>query len=164
MRRSARADEAGMKKTTPLVLTLCACVLALPAAAGASDTTIVNTFVKWATKFGADADKQSKVSSAKGSTAKQVKAATEVVRQDALRAKKDMLAEHSSTAKGKRVQSLSVQSFTTYATAEKELELGIDASVKGDRAAANAHTAQAEKLVNKGGKLLQQAGNLADQL
>jgi predicted RNA-binding protein Jag len=153
-----------MKNRTPLVLALCACVLAVPATAGASDKTLVDTFVKWATKFGADADKQSKVSNAHGATAKQVKAATEVVRQDALHAKRAMLAEHPSTAKGKQVQSLSVQSYSTYATAEKELELGIDASVRGNRAAANAHTAQAEKLVGKAGKLLQQAGTLADQL
>src|SRR4051812_16284918 len=146
MRRSERADHCGMTKKTPLVLALCACALALPAVAGASDKTMVNTFVKWATKFGADADKQSKASNAKGATAKQVKAATEVVRLDALHAKQAMLHEHPSTAKGKRVQSLAAQSFGVYVTAEKELELGIDASVRGDKAAANAHTAKAEKL------------------
>jgi predicted RNA-binding protein Jag len=153
-----------MKKRTPLVLALCACVLAVPATAGASDMTLVDTFVKWATKFGADADRQSKVSNRQGATARQVKAATEVVRQDALQARKAMLAEHPSTAKGKQVQSLSAQSYSTYATAEMELELGIDASVRGNRAGANAHTAKAERLVGKAGKLLQQAGNLADQL
>jgi hypothetical protein len=153
-----------MTKRTLLVLILCVSLLALPATASASDKTLVSTFVKWATKFGADADKQSTVSNAKGATAKQVKAATEVVRQDALNARKAMQAVSPSTAKGRKVKSLAMHSFSVYATAEHELELGVDAAVKGNKAAATAHTAQAEKLVKQASVYLEQAGKLADEL
>jgi hypothetical protein len=153
-----------MKTTTPIVLALCAVALVFPALAGASDSSLVSTFVTQATQFGKDADQQSKVSNRKGSTPGQVWAVTEVVRLDAVNGKRALQAEHPSTAKGKQVQTLAVKAFGIYAVAEKELELGIDAAKKHNKASAMAHTNKALKLVKQGSAVLEQAGKLADTL
>jgi hypothetical protein len=138
--------------------------LALPATAGASDTTLARTLAHWSQRIGADSKRQQAVSSGKSSPLAQVKAATTRVLNDAISAGKALAREKPSTRGGARVKSLSVEAFELFARGERELLSSLDATGRADPRDARAHAAKAMVIVVKAARILLEAGRLANQL
>jgi hypothetical protein len=133
-------------------------VLLLPAGAGASNASLKKTLATWSHRIGADA--RGIGLSASRRHPKRMTARARHFRLDAVRARRALAAQRSSSSRGWRARSLAIAGFKNYAAVGRQWALSGTARLHHRKALADRHARLAKRFARKGNRLLISAGRL----
>jgi hypothetical protein len=148
---------AATKRALPVLAGLTLFVGA-PGAANATNASLKATLAKWSHAIALDARRVDL--SAKHRHPRRMTTRATKFRADALRARRALVAQRASTARGTRARSLALAAFRAYTVVGQQWALTGRARVQHRKALAASHAAVAKRFARKGNRLLIAASRL----
>jgi hypothetical protein len=142
----------------PTCAVLLAVVLVLPAAAGATNASLKRTLAYWSHRVATDA--RGIGLSASHRHPRRMTSRARRFRLDALRARRALIAQRASTARGRRARRLAIAAFGNYAVVGRQWVLSGTARLHHRSVLADRYARLAKRYAASGNRLLIAAGHL----
>lgn len=152
------ARPAPSRRAPAVLCLLVALTLFGPSAADASNQSLKTAMATWSHRIAVDAHGISLSASQRHPRRMMLRAGR--FRTDALRARRAMVAQRPSTARGRRARLLAMAAFRSYTIVGREWKLSGQARLQGKKRLAAGHAAFARRFAVKGNRLLVSSGRL----